>query len=204
MSLAAAAEDDSKNEGGSGGGQGGSGGGGGGGSVSISEQILLIVERLLVEATQSVASVEVYCQFASNSVGKEDIVCLLQHAVALKAGTALHQRLLRVLPFLTFANADQMALVINHFADVLDFAKFDENSESSGGSGSAPPSGGESEAKMEAFIALCDGIERNDIGNTMKNELVQLGIVKRCLDYLAENAPRAKTILVRVDDPDWK
>ena len=112
-------------------------------------------------------------------VGKEDIVCLLQHAVALKAGTALHQRLLRVLPFLTFANADQMALVINHFADVLDFAKFDENSESSGGGGSAPPSGGESEAKMEAFIALCDGIERNDIGNTMKNELVQLGIVKR-------------------------
>ena len=96
---------------------------------------------------------------------------MLQHAVALKAGTALHQRLLRVLPFLTFANADQMALVINHFADVLDFAKFDENSESSGG--------GESEAKMEAFIALCDGIERNDIGNTMKNELVQLGIVKR-------------------------
>ena len=63
-----AAEDDSKNEGGSGGGQGGSGGGGGGGgSVSISEQILLIMERLLVEATQSVASVEVYCQFASNS-----------------------------------------------------------------------------------------------------------------------------------------
>ena len=90
-----------------------------------------------------------------------------------------------------------MALVINHFSDVLDFAKFDE-SEGSG-------SGGDTcEAKMEAFIALCDGIERNDIGNTMKAELVQLGIVKRCLDYLAENAPRAKTILVRVDDPDWK
>ena len=86
-----------------------------------------------------------------------------------------------------------MALVINHFSDVLDFAKFDESEGS-----------GESEAKMEAFIALCDGIERNDIGNTMKAELVQLGIVKRCLDYLAENAPRAKTILVRVDDPDWK
>ena len=66
--------------------------GGGGGSVSISEQILLIMERLLVEATQSVPSVQVYCQFASSSVAKEDIVCLLQHAVALKAGTALHQR----------------------------------------------------------------------------------------------------------------
>ena len=75
-------------------------GGGGGvsagnaavGSVSISEQILLIMERLLVEATQSVPSVQIYCQFASDSVAKEDIVCLLQHAVALKAGTALHQR----------------------------------------------------------------------------------------------------------------
>ena len=24
------------------------------------------------------------------------------------------------------------------------------------------------------------------------------------MDYLAENAPKAKTVLVRVDDPDWK
>ena len=80
---------------GPGGGGGVSGGGGNAaavGSVRISEQILLIMERLLVEATQSVPSVQIYCQFASDSVAKEDIVCLLQHAVALKAGTALHQR----------------------------------------------------------------------------------------------------------------
>ena len=96
-------------------------------------------------------------------------------------------RLLRVLPFLTFANADQMALVINHFSDVLEFARFDESGGVGGGEAAAAS---DSEAKMEAFIALCDGIERNDIGNTMKHELVQLGIVKRCLDYLAENAPK--------------
>ena len=30
-------------------------------------------------------------------------------------------RLMRVLPFLTYANKDNMALVINHFTEVLDF-----------------------------------------------------------------------------------
>ena len=162
------------------------------GGPSICEQILLIMERLLVEATSTQDSVEVYCRFASNCVTKEDIVTLLEHAVSLKAGTALHQRLLRVLPFLTYANTDKMALVINHFEDVLDFAKFDADHSH------------DDEAKMEAFIALCDGIERNDIGNTMKAELVQLGIVQRCLDYLNENAPKIKTVLVRADHPDWK
>ena len=61
----------------------------------------------------------------------------------------------------------------------MDFSKFD-----------ADHSSGDDEAKMEAFVALCDGIERNDIGNTMKAELVQLGIVQRCLAYLYGNAPR--------------
>merc|ERR1719489_216681 len=157
------------------------------------------MERLLVEATTSTrASVEVYCQFASNCVTQEDIVTLLQHAVSLKAGTALHQRLLRVLPFLTFANTDKMALVIGHFEDVMDFSKFD-NAAAAGGGGTDNNNGGGShqddEAKMEAFIALCDGIERNDIGNTMKAELVKLGIVKRCLDYLSTHAPKIKSVL---------
>ena len=40
------------------------------------------------------------------------------------------------------------------------------------------------DAKMEAFIALCDGIERNAIGNTMKQQMIETGVVKKCLDYL--------------------
>jgi hypothetical protein len=44
--------------------------------------------------------------------------------------------------------------------------------------------GNDEDAKMEAFVALCDGIERNPIGNTMKNQMIETGVIKKCLDYL--------------------
>ena len=173
-------------------------------SNNISEQILGIMERLLVDAAtiskqntydaqmkensrsanESSNPIEVYCRFASDGVTSGDIQTLLEHAVNLKAGTSLHQRLLRVLPFLTYANKEKMAMIICHFEDVLDFSKFD-----SGASDRNP----DDEAKMEAFVALCDGVERNDIGNTMKSQLIELGIIRKCLDYLTENAPKVKS-----------
>ena len=60
----------------------------------------------------------------------------------------------------------------SHFEDVLDFNKFDLDH------------GNDEDAKMEAFVALCDGIERNAIGNTMKNQMIETGVIKKCLDYL--------------------
>jgi E3 ubiquitin-protein ligase UBR4 len=73
---------------------------------------------------------------------------------------------------MTYGNDGKMALIISHFEDVLDFAKFDVERSS------------DDDAKMEAFIALCDGIERNAIGNTMKQQMIETGVVKKCLDYL--------------------
>ena len=159
---------------------------------SLSEQVLQIMEKLFVEATIKQNTIEVYRNFASDGVKKEDIQVLLEHAVNLKAGTSLHQSLLRVLPFLTYANEEKMALVIKHFEDVLDFSKFDDHHAV------------EDEAKMEAFVALCDGIERNEIGNTMKVQMHKLGIVSKCTDYITSNAPSLDNVLMRADDPFWK
>ena len=141
-----------------------------GGNASLSELTLETMERLLSEATKY--EMESYCSFASDCVEISDIRTLLEHAVNLKAGTALHQRLLRVLPFMTYGNDSKMALIISHFEDVLDFSKFDVERNS------------DDDAKMEAFIALCDGIERNAIGNTLKQQMIETGVVKKCLDYL--------------------
>jgi hypothetical protein len=41
---------------------------------------------------------------ASTSATAADISSLLEHAVHMRPGTHLHHRLLRVLPFLTYAN----------------------------------------------------------------------------------------------------
>ena len=160
------------------------------GQPSLTEQLLELLERLLVEAATSLTSVQDYQSFGSSTVA--EITRLLDHAVHMRPGTDLHHRLMRVLPFLTYANPDNMRLVINHFTEVLDFDKFDAGHTA------------EDEARLEAWVALCDGIERNELGSTMKNEIVSLGIVSRCTDYIRSNAPPSKEILLKTDSPAWK
>ena len=62
----------------------------------MSEQVLQIMEKLFVEATIKQNTIEVYRNFASDGVKKEDIQVLLEHAVNLKAGTSLHLKLQQV------------------------------------------------------------------------------------------------------------
>jgi E3 ubiquitin-protein ligase UBR4 len=102
----------------------------------------------------------------------QDIEELLNHAVHLRSGTAIHSRLMRVLPFLTYVNSDKMSLVIRHFEDVLAFEKFDAEHSA------------DDDSKVEAFVAMCEGIERNQIGNTMKTQMLEMGIVEKCVTYL--------------------
>ena len=110
------------------------------------------MERLLVEAAaKDAACIERYVGFASSGVTMANIGDLLNHAVHLKSGTAVHTRLMRVLPFLTYVDGDKMSLVIRHFEDVLDFERFDAEH------------GADDHAKVEAFVAMCEGIERNQV-----------------------------------------
>ena len=86
-----------------------------------------------------------------------------------------------------------MALVIKHFEDVLDFHNFNHCH------------GPDEDAKMEAFVALCEGIERNEIGNTMKAQMNKMGIIDKCIKFLSTNAPTVETVLMlKADDAFWK
>ena len=76
------------------------------GQPSLTETVLELMEKLLVEVAARHESVDAYRAFASASGA--DIKNLLDHAVGLKPGTDLHQGLMRVLPFLTYANRDNM------------------------------------------------------------------------------------------------
>lgn len=160
-------------------------------SSSLTETVLQLMEKLLVEAAVSHESVEHYQAFAGAATAA-DINSLLDHAHHIKPGTDLHHHLMRVLPFLTYANRDNMELVINHFSPVLNFATFDAGHSA------------EDEARLEAWVAMCVGIERSGLGNTMKDELVRLGILALCTDYIKQNSPPTRQILLRTDDPAWK
>ena len=139
----------------------------------LTETVLQLMEKLLVEAAASHQSVEQYQAFAGSATAK-DITSLLDHAVHIQPGTDIHHHLMRVLPFLTYANRDNMELIINHFTTVLDFSTF------YGGHTA------EDEARLEAWVAMCVGIERNGLGYTMKDLLVRLGIVSLCTNYIKQ------------------
>jgi E3 ubiquitin-protein ligase UBR4 len=140
---------------------------------SLSELLLQTMECLLVDASASNNwTIGNYLDFASAGISMRDIEALLEHAVQLKSGTDLHQTLMRVLPFLTYGNGDKMTLVVRHFDDVLRFDEFDAEH------------GPDKDAKMQAFVAMCDGIERKQIGNTMKAQMLELGIVDKCIKYI--------------------
>lgn len=182
-------------------------------SLSASESILQIMERLLVEAAGDGSLIDDYARFATSGVTMEDISDLLKHAVRLKAGTDLHTRLMRVLPFLTYACPDKMTIVVRHFDDVLNFENVERRATVAAAAASAsstpspalppPVPGGAAvlapasaarvevvleEAlakKSQAFVALCEGVERNQLGNTMKEHMMELGIVDKCVKYIA-------------------
>ncbi len=179
------------------------------GATSVSESILQIMERLLVEAASGGgSSIDDYVRFATDGVTMDDISDLLSHAVRLRAGTDLHSRLMRVLPFLTYACPDKMTIVVRHFDDVLDFENAERRATAAASSASTPspaPSGTAASGthqgqpatgtevvleealakKSQAFVALCEGIERNQLGNTMKEHMMELGIVEKCVKYIA-------------------
>lgn len=80
--------------------------------------------------------------------------------------------LARVLAALTYGNKEKMALLCDYFKPVLNFYKFDFEH--------TP----EDEQKLELFCILTQGIERNAIGNTLKDYIISMGIVKDAFEYI--------------------
>ena len=49
------------------------------------------------------------------------------------------------------------------------------------------------------------GIERNEIGNTMKAHMNTMGLIDKCIKSLSTNAPTVETVLMlKADDVFWK
>ena len=44
----------------------------------------------------------------------------------------------------------------------------------------------------------------SQIGNTMKSQMLEMGIVSKCVEHLRRNAPPITSVLVKADDPFWK
>ncbi|KAJ4446278.1 hypothetical protein ANN_12973 [Periplaneta americana] len=160
--------------------------------AAITEQLLDIMETILSKAASQ--PLESFLHFSQTFGGSEHIRALLTCTTAqgVRSNSAVLLHLSRVLAALTYGNATKMALLCDHFSSVTDFNRFDFEH--------TP----EDEHKLELLCILTAGIERNAIGNTLKDHIVSLGIVRQALEYITMHAPCVKPTLMRTDSDDWK
>ncbi|KAB0801611.1 hypothetical protein PPYR_03797 [Photinus pyralis] len=163
-----------------------------GNQAAVTEQLLDIMETILSKATsQSIESFDRFSQtFGGPEYVKSLLTCTNQSSVKNNQSVLIH--LTRVLAALVYGNKEKMEILLDHFKSVLDFNKYDFEHTA------------DDQQKLEMFCVLMDGIERNDIGNTLKDYIVSLGIVKEALEYITMHAPCVKPTLLRTDSDELK
>lgn len=130
------------------------------------------METILTNATSQPLST--FEAFSHTLGGQEHVKALLSciQSTAVKQSTNVLKHLARVLAALTYNNEEKMSLLYEFFKPVLNFYEFDFDH--------TP----EDEQKLEFFCILTQGIERNAIGNTLKDYLINMDIVKDAFDYI--------------------
>ncbi|XP_031787712.1 protein purity of essence isoform X2 [Nasonia vitripennis] len=158
----------------------------------VTEQLLDIMETILSNAASQ--PLETFEEFSRTLGSPEHVKALLSctqsTAVRTSANVLLH--LARVLAALTYGNKEKMELLCDYFKPVLNFYKFDFEH--------TP----EDEQKLELFCVLTQGIERNAIGNTLKDHIISMNIVKDAFEYITVHAPCVKPTLLRTDSDELK
>ncbi|KYN27374.1 E3 ubiquitin-protein ligase UBR4 [Trachymyrmex cornetzi] len=160
--------------------------------AKITEQLLDIMETILANAASQPFSA--FEAFSRTLGGPEHIKALLSctQSTAVRQSASVLAHLARVLAALTYGNKEKMALLCDYFKPVLNFYKFDFEH--------TP----EDEQKLELFCILTQGIERNAIGNTLKDYIINMGIVKDAFEYITVHAPCVKPTLLRTDSDELK
>ncbi|XP_044730066.1 E3 ubiquitin-protein ligase UBR4 isoform X3 [Chrysoperla carnea] len=160
--------------------------------AGLTEQLLDIMETILSHATSQ--SLDNFLVFSQTFGGPEYIQSLLSctTSTSVRNNQSVIIHLTRVLAALVYGNADRMKLLCDHFASVLDFNKFDYEHNA------------DDDYKLEMFCVLTTGIERNAIGNTLKDYIISLDIVKNALEYIKMHAPFVKPTFLRTDSDELK
>ncbi|XP_011314104.1 protein purity of essence isoform X2 [Fopius arisanus] len=160
--------------------------------AKVTEQLLDIMETILANATSQ--SLESFEEFSTTLGGPEHVKALLSctQSSAVRQSNNVLVHLARVLAALTYGNKEKMAVLCDFFKPVLNFYEFDYEHTA------------EDEQKLELFCVLTQGIERNAIGNTLKDYIIDMGIVKDAFEYITVYAPCVKPTLLRTDSDELK
>jgi E3 ubiquitin-protein ligase UBR4 len=150
------------------------------------------MEAVLSKATgESMDKFKRFSQtFGSSEYVRSLLTCTTHPSVRNNQAVLVH--LTRVLAALVYGNKDRMQILMDYFKPVLDLNKYDYEHTA------------DDQQKLEMLCVLTNGIERNAIGNTLKDHIISLGIVKDYLEYITMHAPCVKPTLLRTDSDELK
>jgi E3 ubiquitin-protein ligase UBR4 len=159
---------------------------------AVTEQLLEIMETILSKAASE--SLDTFLQFSLTFGGPEYVQALLSCTSLsnVRNNPSVLRHLIRVLAALVYGNDIKMSLLCEHFTEIFDFEKFDNERTV------------EEEFKMELFCVLTTGIEHNSIGGILKDYIMSLEIVDKALLYIIQHAPCVKPTLLRTDSDELK
>ncbi|XP_037957840.1 protein purity of essence isoform X2 [Teleopsis dalmanni] len=159
---------------------------------SVTEQLLDIMETILSKASSD--TLDSFLQFSLTFGGPEYVTALINctDCTNVRNNPSVLRHLIRVLAALVYGNEVKMALLCEHFKDILDFERLDVD---------RTPA---MDFKLELFCVLANQIEHNCIGGTLKDYIVSLGIVENAISYITYHAPCVKPTLLRIDSDELK
>lgn len=150
------------------------------------------METVLSKATsKSLDSFKIFSQTFGGPEYIQSLLSCTNHS-SVRNNQSVLVHLTRVLAALVYGNDEKMNILINYFKPALDFNKFDFEH--------IP----DDQQKLEMFCILTNGIERNTLGNTLKDYIISLNIVKDALEYITMHAPCVKPTLLRTDSDELK
>lgn len=130
------------------------------------------METILANAASQ--PLEKFEEFSRTLGSPEHVKALLTctQSQSVRQSANVLQHLARVLAALTYGNTEKMELLCEYFKPALNFYKFDFEHTA------------EDDQKLELFCVLTQGIERNAIGNTLKDYIMNMGVVKDAFEYI--------------------
>lgn len=139
-------------------------------------------------------SLDVFEKLSVTFGGPEYVKSLLSFTIhpSIRNNAAVLAHLTRVLAALVYGNKEKMEILLEHFKSVLEFNRYDFEHTT------------EDQQKLEMFCMLTNSIEKNAIGNTLKDYILSLNIVKDSLEYITMHAPCVKPTLLRTDSDELK
>jgi E3 ubiquitin-protein ligase UBR4 len=166
-----------------------------GSGAAMAEQVLLIIEAILLEASAVATAEGTVEEISTLSEDQSHLTMLLDFMDSphVRSDASVLQAMMRLIPFLTYGDENRMQMLLDHFSPHLDFDRFDKEQ------------GTDNKLFLDCFCNIANGIVSNAQGAQLKDLICENGIVNLAIQYVDSHLPEKPPIGVKpADDEAFK